>query len=62
MKEVQFTTYNYSIFRTKIKNMNYRNKYIPTMSRWIHHDNCELDLMERFEMDEVEKFINTPSK
>ena len=41
--------------------MNYRNKYVPSLSRCIHQDDYyELDLIDIFEMDAVEKFTDSP--
>ena len=41
--------------------MNYRNKYVPSLSRCIHQDDYhELDLIDIFEMGAVEKFTDSP--
>ena len=36
------------------KKMNYRNKYVPQLSRDINSNDCDLDLVDIFELQEVD--------
>ena len=41
--------------------MNYRNKYVPQLSRRFNRDDSDCDLIDIFEMKEVDKFVtNSP--
>ena len=41
--------------------MNYRNKYVPQLSRRVNRDDSDCDLIDIFEMQEVDKFVaNSP--
>ena len=42
--------------------MNYRNNYVPQLSRDIKSNDCDLDLVDIFELQEVDKFVTTSTK
>ena len=60
-----YCVYNYLTdlcYSLQNKKMNYRNKYIPQLSRDVGSNDCDLDLIDIFELQEVDKFVKTSTK